>query len=711
MNQSPQPATPAFSRRSMLTALAGGSAAALLTGCQSSAAGSSSSPQQAAAAAETPTTTGPGSATTPIPDASSSLRIDFSTTAFFPLLKSKIGIGRALDSAQLLDTLPYMDQIRPALYDAEIRFADTDFDSLKPYPFQVASDGTISVLPNDFLNSFFAGLHQRGIEIVVQLEEGPKQWWNYAGANRPHLMPLPTNLPDAARAIGMWTKQYSQYPINWCVWNEPTHTITGSPDPQSITQLIEIYHQYTGAVVQQARTTQSVAATRALFGMASFIDTSTRVRADLGNKSYFQAALGQLQALQKTNPGVPFDYLTLNNYGENLTSLFDGARDGLGTGYNTVPIIQAQSGVFLPGTWEKSGGTALEAAKSMTSLQTALKVPDLQTFTFSGWMPHMITFKGNTALLSPLFNALRLYARMPDRSTPVQGALPAGLGVMASGDQYRGCVMVWNETIQAHNVELQLSQVAAAKQSGAQLTVYTIDSEHGSPMEHSGNDFTPTESGPLGSSSQSLTKTVTVAGPGIVYVEIGAAKDPDLDRGGLSATFVRKHTYADRITDKNGKTSVRGNAYGCYDSLRAIAYVGVEGNQGTAVVGAEYLDLPDTLPVAIWTDRLAAKPASQEALLGIRVDYIVGGNPAGSVLWHGDIFDGARTTALPWGVRGATAQTLLPAPELDAKAGAGTLELPLARYAPTGWIAGKQAIISFWMDSAGPGSQARFLLG
>lgn len=678
MGRPSQPDPTTYTRRRVLASAAGMSAAAFLAGCGLGANAATSA-------------------------SSAILQIDFGKTAFFPLLKSKIGVGRALDSTQILDSLPYLDQIRPAVYDAELRFPDRDYPSLTPYPFEVAADGTVTVLPNDFLNTLFTGLRQRDIEVMVQLEGAPYPWWNSTvlPPKRPHLFPMPTNLAAAADAVGKWAKLYGDYPISWCMWNEPTHNLTGKPDVESIHQMIEIYDSYTGAIAPQG-----------LFGMASFISTSETARKGLGGRTYFEATIDELRALRKTKPGLPFDYLTMNSYGEDLGKLYDGARNALGADFNTVPLIQAQSGVFLPGEWEKSAGTTLEAAKSMTSLETALQVPDLQTFTFSGWLPHLIDYRGGTALQLPLFNALKLYARMPDRRTSVQGTLPSGLGAMASGDRYRSTVVVWNETSQPYTIELQLSDVTIPSPSGTKLTVYHIDGAHGSPSEHSGNDFTPTEVVPL-TSSPSLSKTVTVAGPGIVYVEVGTgASDPDLDRGGLATPLVRKHTYADRITGSNGTTSVRGNAYGCYDAVRAIAYVGIEGNEGTALVGAEYRDLPDTLAAAIWTDQLAARPASSEALFGIRVDYLLADGAAKSVLWHGDIFTSSRTTPLPWGRGGPTADVLVGASELDARADRGKFVLPLATYAPSGWAqAGQQAIISFWMDSTGPGSQARFLLG
>jgi hypothetical protein len=437
----------------------------------------------------------------------------------------------------------------------------------------VGADGTVSVLPNDFLTKLFTGLRQRNIEIMPQLEGAPKQWWDYAKAKRPHLFPLPTDLAGVAGAMGKWAKLYGDYPVSWCMWNEPSHNLTGSPNLTSIHQMIDVYDAYTSAIAPQG-----------LFGMASFIPTSAAVRQELGGRTYVGATMDELRTRRQAKPGLPFDYITMNNYGEDLNKLYDGVRDALGADFNTVPLIQAQSGVFKPGEWERNAGITLEAARSMTSLEQALRVPDLQTFTFSGWLPHMIAYKGGQALQLPLFNALRLYARMPDRRTPVQGAPPSGLGVLASGDQYRSSVVVWNETSQPRSIELQLSHVAIPSQSGTELSVYHIDSAHGSPLEHSDNTFTPTEVVHLGQSSQQLSKTVTVAGPGIVYVEVGTASPhPVLDRGSLAAMLVRKHTYADRITGSNGTISVRGNAYGCYDAVRAIAFLGIEGNDGTAV--------------------------------------------------------------------------------------------------------------------------------
>lgn len=435
------------------------------------------------------------------------------------------------------------------------------------------------------------------------------------------------------------------------------------------------------------------------------------LRESLDGRSYLQATIDELRQHRIAKPGLPFDYLTMNDYGRDLAPLWNAARNALGTDFNTTPLIQAQSGVFVPGEWERNAGTTLEAARSMASLDEALQVPDLQTFTFSGWIPHLIAFQDGTALKMPLFHALTLYARMPDRRVQVQGTLPAGVGVLASGDEHRNSVMVWNETSEPYRIELNLSHLQA--RPGTELSVFHIDSEHGSPLEHSGTGFSPTETVRLDRPGRPMAKTVTVAGPGIVHVEIGAAsRHPVLERDGLAATLVRKHTYADRTNGPDGTISVRGNAYGYSDAVRSIAYLGVDGEAGTALCAAEYRDLPDTVRIDLRTDLPAPYDAPTEALFGVRVDYVLADAAVKSVLFHGDIFDSHRASPLPWGCGGPTADVLVRARELDRRTtGRGRLVLPLAPHAPSGWArAGRQAVISFWMDSTGPASQARFLL-
>ena len=135
--------------------------------------------------------------------------------------------------------------------------------------------------------------------------------------------------------------------------------------------------------------------------------------------------------------------------------------------------------------------------------------------------------------------------------------------------------------------------------------------------------------------------------------------------------------------------------------MRAIAYVGVDADDGTAVVGAEYRGLPGELPVQIEADGPAVRPGSAQAMFGIRVDYLQQGRAVRSVLWHGDTCATGRTNALPWGSGGPTAGVLVDTRELDRiRDGRAPLVLPLASRAPSGWAeAGAHAILSFWMDS------------
>lgn len=663
-----------YTRRSVLASAAGVAAAAVLSGCDPVTAMSSSSAP------------------------SSEVTVDFGQTEYFPLLKSKIGVARALDSDDVLTSLPYLDQIRPALYNGELRFGDTSWPSMQPYPIEAGAGGTVAARPNAFLNSLYAGLRERGIEMMEQLEGAPKQWENTKAIKGSCHFPFPTDLQASASAMGKWAELYSGTPVTWTMWNEPSHNLTGKPSLESVRQIAEIYSSYTGAIAPHSLS--------GLFGLASFVPENAKPDKKLGGRSYLQAVMDEL----RKRPGLKLDRITMDNYGHPVHSVIDGARDALGTDFNTVSLMQAQFGVYTPNTWNKGGRDSDEAARSVDALSQALEIPDLQVFTFSGWIPHMIDLKGGQAEQMPLFNALKLYARMPDLRAPVQGSLPSGVGAMASGDENRASVMVWNTTTSPKTVTLGLSGL----QASGPVSVYHIDAGHGSPKENGSGPFVPVQAGRVSPGSGKLSQSVTVAGPGIAYVEIGgASRHPVLDRGGLPATLIRKHSYADRVPAGGGKTAVRGSAYGSYDAVRALAYLGIKGAHGTALTGAEYRGLPATLTADIWADLPAAPSSSREALLGVRVDYVLSqGGAAKSVLWHGDIFGGDRTGPLPWGRGGPAADVRVAAPALNRVAtGQRTLTLDLGSYAPPGWAgAGRQAIISFWMVSAGPRSQVRFLL-
>lgn len=620
--------------------------------------------------------------------------VDFSSIDFFPLLKSKTGIARALADINVLNSLPYMDEIRPALYNGELRFPETDWPFLDPYPIEVATDGTIEVHDNQPLRDLHRGLRQRGIEIVHQLIGAPKQWHPYDEAVAPKKFPAPTDLEKSALAMKLFTEQYSGTPITWTLWNEPEHNLTGVREPESVQTLLDIYEAYFRAMAGQPR---------AVFGMANFIPWGTEQLDVLGGKSYVQAAMDEYLSRAHSNPDIELERFTVNNYGPRVWQLLDGCRNALGTRMNKLPLTLLQYGPFNPGReWDENAGTTLEAVKSIADFDKFLQISDLETVSFAGWLGHVLLWRDDEVLRLPLFNMLKLYSRMPIWRVKTDGALPSTVGAMASVDQYRAGVMLWNNSTESYTLDVNLTHLPERART---RSIYHLDRDHGSPLEGSTGRFGPTTV--VNISADSVLEQVTIAGPGIVYIEVDSGKrNPILDRRGLrEATFVRKHSYHQRFTDATGMTRVRSD-YGAYDAVRGIAHTGVKGLAGSGICGAEYENLPDRLTVDILAHKV--QRISEESMFGIRVDYVENGKSVRSVLWHGDIFDPGRTQALPWGKGGATADILIRSCLLDGE----QLVLDLKKYSPGNWWpTGRRAIVSFWMDSTGEDSQASFLLG
>jgi hypothetical protein len=373
-----------------------------------------------------------------------------------------------------------------------------------------------------------------------------------------------------------------------------------------------------------------------------------------------------------------------------------------------------QYGPYNPGgQWNSNAGLTSEAVKSLTDLDKFMKISDLQAVGFAGWIGHLLKWQGSDVLELPLYYMLKLYAQMPVWRVGSGGSLPAGVKSFASADENRAAVMLWNDSTTPYTIDVNLNHIpdGILSKPAPKLSVYKIDADHGSPLENGTAAFAPVEEQAI--STASLTKTVTVSGPGITYVQIdNGAGDAVLDRAGLTtASFLKKYVYSDRLKDADGNTYVR-DSYCAYDAVRATAYAGVSGSLGRAVCGAEYESLPTKLKVNVLTDKFSSTLPSTDSMFGIRVDYIENGTAVKSVLWHGDVFNPARTKNLPWGKGGATADDEIVKPQLNkGSSGSRQFVLNLEQNAPSNWESnGSRAIISFWMESTGEGSQARFML-
>jgi hypothetical protein len=189
--------------------------------------------------------------------------VDFSNIRFHPLLKSKIGISGALQTSRVNDSLPYMDAMRPAFYNGEIRFPNTSWPYLTPYPIEELGDGTMQVKNNLLLRRLHQGLNERNIQIIHQIIGAPEMWHPYDKAKKAGAkFPYPTDLVKSAEAMKLWSQQYSSYPVTWTIWNEPEHNLTGERTVESAQEMLDIYEAYSEQMEEPVNE-------KALFGMAN----------------------------------------------------------------------------------------------------------------------------------------------------------------------------------------------------------------------------------------------------------------------------------------------------------------------------------------------------------------------------------------------------------------------------------------------------------
>jgi len=294
-----------------------------------------------------------------------------------------------------------------------------------------------------------------------------------------------------------------------------------------------------------------------------------------------------------------------------------------------------------------------------------------------------------------VFNAYNVYMSMlVDRCTvSVSGS--EEVGGMAAADGHRAGLVVWNRSDDDQTVSVALSNVPFAT---ATLQVYRIDADHASW----GDDPTREDLAPVDTSPDVRTAGLTWAGiiprDGVIYLTLDDGTAASALPPAPVATVVRTlHYYPDRTTA----------AYADFDKRTWTARLGMATEQrAEAVVGATVEELPDRLDVRVAIDG-ALQRLDANSLLGVRLDYLVDGAYATSVLFHGpyaggsDIYDVDRDASMPWG-------TGRQADQVIAVADFARFQIEVGVLAPTGWSG--RAQLTCIMQNTGPGTRARMMV-
>jgi len=318
------------------------------------------------------------------------------------------------------------------------------------------------------------------------------------------------------------------------------------------------------------------------------------------------------------------------------------------------------------------------------------------------WAQFMDTGGGNWSGMVSLdghrkavFNAAVLYARMPVDRRRVIVAGPEGLEGMASRDRHRASLVFWNRTGRAQAARASLKHLTLTR---GHLRVFRIDASHASwGDDHAQERLLPTETRALGGAAP-LDWTGSVPDGGVVYLEA----DDDTGLSDLApapvAPIVRTlHYYPDRAKA----------AYADFDRNTWTARLGMgPETSAEATVGVTAESLPPVFTVSAQTDRPLTR-LDADSLLGVRLDYQVGGAYTKSVLFHGplrggpDLYDARRSAPLPWGTKRQPDEAV-------RVADFSHFTVTPRAHAPAHWTG--RAQITFLMQNTGAGTRAKIVV-
>jgi hypothetical protein len=289
-----------------------------------------------------------------------------------------------------------------------------------------------------------------------------------------------------------------------------------------------------------------------------------------------------------------------------------------------------------------------------------------------------------------VFNAAAIYARMPvDRKrVGISGA--EGVEGMASADEHRVGVVLWNRAGELRELKVRLRGVPFRRGT---LRVYRIDANHASWTDNpSQEQLAAVETHAFAPGSR-LSWSGTLHADGVVYLEVedGRYSEPAPVPMGRILRVLRY--FPNRDT----------RSYGDFDRRTWTARLGMASEErAQEQLGVMVEGLPAAARVRVSTEGRLRK-LDANSLLGLRCDYQVGAGYAKSVLFHGrcgrgpDLFSAQRDAPMPWGT-GRQADQAVTVRDLRGFA------LRFRDHAPPGWTG--RAILTPILQNAGPGVRA-----
>ncbi|HXS67556.1 MAG TPA: hypothetical protein VN761_01860 [Candidatus Polarisedimenticolia bacterium] len=294
-----------------------------------------------------------------------------------------------------------------------------------------------------------------------------------------------------------------------------------------------------------------------------------------------------------------------------------------------------------------------------------------------------------------LFNAAAIYARMPIDRRNVSLRNAEGINGMASADDHRTSLLIWNCSSSGRAVKAILQHAPFAR---GDLSVYRIDSGHSSWGDRPANEkLIPVEI-KRDVSPDRFEWSGSIPKDGIIYFELNDSTKRTNSRLPVSADIIRVlHYYPDRFS----------RAYTDFDRHEWTARLGMASeDKAEALLGVMAKSLPPSFRVRVQT---GGKPSELDvnSLFGLRIDYKAGTNYVSSALYYGRtagfpaLYNTHRNTALPWG-------TKRPADRVIDVRDLSDFIISPEKDAPERWSG--EVIITFWMQNTGKNTRIKMRL-
>ncbi|WP_298238534.1 cellulase family glycosylhydrolase [uncultured Algibacter sp.] len=637
------------------------------------------------------------------PNAVATINVDVSQPAYYPLLKGKASLFQeGVPKIKGLKKLGVKKAMKP-LSDLKIR----SFRALVNQNGDIISKNEIQKNKDNI--NYINELHKNNTLPILTLYQTPLVFRNDKTNKFPESKrEIPNNIKAYSKSIGKYVKLHkNMHPLLWEVWNEPQNnkflnTNNGNQ--------IETYNTIYEHVAPSIRLADPDAL---IVGPAM-----------ANSEKYIQEFSSEFIQNVKTK-NLPLDYFSIHSYGrfsnvkrnkkqpnkqrpaDRVKWIVETTRRNLSDDFQTVPLVFTEYEHYATGkevgksdSFHYNREETTGAVKFLSDLNYFIEQTDIPFVTWNRYLHHEHMIYGgliDTKLKKrPIYHAFYLYGKMPtERKSLVIKNKPNGLHGFASSDEHGTGVLLWNDTNKKKSTPITLSLEGLSLKQG-DLYLYRIDANHSSYQEKSSTDALVKEK---------LTATSTILeldipSPGILYLEF----KPKTEQTDLTTPFNADYIRSWQWTGRTEEGDISGD-YGDFDWRTWTARMGIKEDLGKGLCGVTLDNVPNTIQVKYNAYNLDIQK-TKDALLGMKIDYMIDGKSIKSIILHNGTFNKNRATAFPWGDKNPIADESI---NMGSKIGNNQLwSLPINTYAPLKWQSNKtrRVMLSFCMQDTGKESQA-----